>query len=78
MIAMISILVPNLLTSKVNDQHHHRCTIQKAALQCKNKFTAQNLIHHQDGYGCSADWSYFETGHRKWPVDGVGDTVKRC
>ena len=43
----------------------------------ENKFTAQNLVHHQDEFGCSAGWSYFETGHGKGPVNGMGGTVKR-
>lgn len=47
------------------------------AASVKNRYNAENLIYHQEEFGCTADWSFFQSGHGKGPVDGIGGTVKR-
>ena len=47
------------------------------ANQFKNCFTINNLLHHEEDYGSTADWSFFATAHGKGPIDGIGGEVKR-
>ena len=78
MIAIISIIVPKSLLLKNQQSTQPSLHHSKSLLVLLCKITAQNLINHQDEYDCSADRSYFETGHRNRPVDAVGDAVERC
>ena len=55
-------LIEDLRSKGVLVNHIH-FFIDGAASLFENKFTAQNLVHHQDEFGCSAGWSYFETSH---------------
>ena len=48
-----------------------------AASQFKNKFCFVNMLFHEHDFGCTMDWSFFETAHGKGAFDGVGGTVKR-
>lgn len=45
--------------------------------QYRNKTIFRVVSNHDDIYGCSAVWSYYEAGHGKGPCDGLGGTVKR-
>ncbi len=48
-----------------------------AASQYKNFKNLINLCHHQEDFGCAAEWHFFATSHGKGPCDGIGGTVKR-
>ena len=45
--------------------------------QYRNKAIFHLIATHQERYGITATWDYFECGHGKGPCDGVGGTIKR-
>ena len=56
-------------------EHVHCCSDDRTS-QFKNRFTINNLLHHEKDYGSTADWSFFATAHGKGPKDGIGGEVK--
>lgn len=48
-----------------------------AASQYKNRYNLCNLMHHEEDFGCKAEWNFHPTSHGKNLCDGVGGTVKR-
>lgn len=47
------------------------------AAQYKNRKNFVNLTHHEDDFGCKAEWHFFATSHGKGPCDGIGGSLKR-
>lgn len=45
--------------------------------QYRNRFIFYTISRHQELYGVTAVWNYFEAGHGKGPCDGLGGTTKR-
>ena len=59
-----------------NKEHVHYWSDGPAS-RFKNRFTINNLLHHEEDYGSTADWSFFATAHGKGPIDGIDGEVKR-
>ena len=59
-----------------NKEHVHYWSDGPAS-QFKNRFTINILLHHEEDYGSTADWSFFATAHGKGPIDGIDGKVKR-
>lgn len=74
--AFNKVIIDNLKENGIPINHIHYFTDGPSS-QFKNRYTVQNLVEHQKELGSSADWSFFEAGHGKGPVDGIGGTVKR-
>ena len=51
----------------------HRLSLQPVSKQGYFHLIAT----HQERYGITATWDYFECGHGKGPCDGVGGSIKR-
>ena len=45
--------------------------------QYRNKYMFNFVANHNQRYGVTARWNYFEAGHGKGPCDGLGGTCKR-
>lgn len=45
--------------------------------QYRNSFIFDTLARHEELYGMTSTWNYFESGHGKGPYDGLGGTTKR-
>ena len=53
----------------------HFWTDSPTSQHCKKSLYI--IAHHEELFGISAAWNYFEAGHGKGPCDGVGGTTKR-
>lgn len=49
-----------------------------SAAQYKNRKNFANILHHEEDFGCPAEWHFFATSHGKGPCDGVGGALKRA
>jgi hypothetical protein len=45
--------------------------------QYRNKHIFDLIANHEQRYGTTARWNYFEAGHGKGPCDGLGGSCKR-
>ena len=54
----------------------HYCSDSPSS-QCRNIFLFSVIAKHQELFGLSCTWAYFEAGHGKGPCDGVGAAAKR-
>lgn len=75
-VTFIEDIIPEL--KKIDDQlstiHYWS---DSPSSQYRNKYIFDFISNHEDMYGCSARWNYFESGHGKGPCDGLGGTCKR-
>ena len=42
----------------------------------KNHFIAATIPWFEEKYGIKLSWNFFASSHGKWPVDGIGGTIK--
>ena len=75
-VAILDKLYALQLPELQNVKHVHYWTDSPTS-QYRNRYIFDLVLSHEERYGSSATWNYFESGHGKGPCDGVGGTVKR-
>ena len=69
------VVLPYYRRNSPKYKSHSFLTDSPTSQHCKKSLYI--IAHHEELFGISAAWNYFEAGHGKGPCDGVGGTTKR-